>query len=181
MSQPGEVATRESPLLRAWRRLPIAVRAVLAGLFVFTVLQTGATALLLVSLQTSPALPWGAPLAVAFLALALLWFGGRGWPRSTAAARRAALRARRLAPAGWKWALIASGCLVVFIIAAAIVSYRLIEVPEDATDLSSLPWWSTAAALVTISITAGSPRRRGFAATCRRRSRRATAPWWRSA
>ena len=46
----------------------------------------------MVNLKVSPAIPWAAPVMAAVLARLLLYLGGRGWPVSTAAARRRLLR-----------------------------------------------------------------------------------------
>lgn len=48
--------------------------------------------LVLANLRLHPEVPWAAPLMAGLLALLLLYLSGRGWPRSTSAARRRLLR-----------------------------------------------------------------------------------------
>src|SRR6516225_1935030 len=62
-------------------------------------------ALLTINLALSPAIPWA--VVVMALLLWLLWryLGGAGWPRGTAEARRAYLRARRTSGRVFAWAL----------------------------------------------------------------------------
>jgi membrane protease YdiL (CAAX protease family) len=59
------------------------------------------------NLRLSPHVPWAIPAGVAYLFLALLYLNGRGWPRSTSAARRRDSRLLPLAFPQFGWSLLA--------------------------------------------------------------------------
>lgn len=152
----------EAVVLRLWRRIPIPVRAVLAGLFVFLVLQSGWAPLFMLNLELMPAVPWNVAGGLIWLWLVFGYFGGRGWPRSTAASRQRALRARRLTPEEWRTALPVCALLVGFIASSTWLSARLFPLPEEDMDLSALPWWSLYAGLIMLSVVAGVAEEAGF-------------------
>jgi membrane protease YdiL (CAAX protease family) len=161
VSDPGQ----HSPLpwvLRAWERIPVAVRALLSGLFVFVVLQLGWNALIVLNFGASPAFPWHVPAGLLYLWVVFRYFGGHWVPASTSQRRREALRARRLSGPEWRVALAACGAVCIFIIAFAMLNYRLIDIPEEATDLSIYPWWTVYSTLIMISIVAGVSEEAGF-------------------
>src|SRR5436305_15138534 len=72
-------------------------------------------ALAFVNLKTTPAFPWAVVVMAPLLWLMWQVLGGRGWPRSTAEARRSLLRARPVSGRTFAWALVAG----LFSIAAA--------------------------------------------------------------
>jgi hypothetical protein len=82
--------------------LTLVIAAVVSGLW---------AGLLTLNLHTAPALPWAAAVMAVVLWLAWLYADGRGWPRRTAAARRALLRARRIDSGAFVLARCAAGCL----------------------------------------------------------------------
>ena len=149
--------------IRAWRRLPLAVRSVVAGVFVFFVMQAGWVAALLVNREALPEVPWSVPVGLLYLWITFRYFNGRGWPASTAESRRRAMRARRLSREEWKWSLLY--CLVSLVFMASIINvvYRFIPVPEAAPmDLSMFPWWTLYPSLIMLSINAGVSEECGF-------------------
>lgn len=94
-------------LANLWRRIPVAVRAVIVGC---TVLSAGGIItgpLVLANLRLWPQIPWSVPLLAVYLWLFWQYLQGRGWPRSTSGARRQGLRAYRLSPRVWRWAMLA--------------------------------------------------------------------------
>ena len=129
--------TDSNPLLRIWFRLPVLVRAIVGGGFVFLVLQTGCNLLFVANMQVAASVPWSLPLGLLYLWVVFQYFNGRWKPRSTSFARRDSMRARRLSGREWPPALVACAAVVVFIIATTVISYRLIDVPAEEMGLGS--------------------------------------------
>jgi membrane protease YdiL (CAAX protease family) len=77
------------------------------GLAVVVAVPTPWSALAAINLRLSSHVPWAIPAGIAYACLAMAYLNGRGWPRSTAAARRSCFRARPLVLAELNWALIA--------------------------------------------------------------------------
>jgi len=151
-----------SRIMGLWRRLPVLLRAVVAGLFVFMVLQTGNTMIFLANMSTTPDIPWMVPVGLAYLWAAFQFFNGRWGPKSTAIARRESMRARRLGRREWVAALGAVFPVMIFFITVTMISYRLVTVPSEELPMPELPWWSTYSALLMISIVAGVSEEAGF-------------------
>jgi membrane protease YdiL (CAAX protease family) len=147
---------------RQWRRIPLIIRTILWGLLVFTILQNGWLVFFALNMQTSPSVPWSVPLGLLYLWVAFQYFNGRWWPSSTSSARKEMMRARGLTGEEWRWALAGCFLLMILIIACAILSYRLIEVPDEGTGLPELPSWSLYSSLLMISIVAGVSEEAGF-------------------
>lgn len=128
----------------------------------FMVLQAGWGVFVTLNVATTPAVPWHAPAGLLYLWLVFRYFNGHWAPSSTSARRREALRARRLTGEQWLVALAAAGAVLVFIVAFAMLNYRLIDVPEDGGDLSMYPWWTVYSILLMVSIVAGVSEESGF-------------------
>lgn len=154
--------TESNPLQRLWSRLPVLVRAVFGGSFVFLVLQAGCNVLYIANTRVAPSIPWSLPLVLVYLWLVFQYFNGRWWPRSTSAARRESMRARRLSRWEWPPALAACAAVIVFIIATTIISYRLIDVPAEDMGVPEGSKLSLYAWLLLISIVAGVSEEAGF-------------------
>jgi len=157
----GEIETT-STVVRLWRRLPLLVRAILSGLFVFFVIQNGWLAMFLVNTQILPTVPWSVALGLIWIWLLFRYFNGRGWPASTSAARREAMRAPRPTGPQWAWSMVFFVAFLVFFVSFIQVFYRFVVIPEDNFDLSMFPWWSLYPCLVMVSITAGVSEEAGF-------------------
>jgi membrane protease YdiL (CAAX protease family) len=151
-----------SRIVGPWRRLPVLLRAVVAGLFVFTVLQTGSTLIFVANISTTPAIPWVLPVGLAYLWVAFQFFNGRWGAKSTAIARGESMRARRLGRKEWGPALGAVFPVMLFFITVTMISYRLVTVPSEELPMPEMPWWSTYSALLMISIVAGVSEEAGF-------------------
>lgn len=130
-------------LQRAWDVLPAAVRAVLAGFAILMVGGSVSGALMVANLRLAPAIPVFLPATVLWLWLLWQYLSGRGWPRTTSVRRRDALRARKLSPRTWLWALVAGGCAVAGVMGIAFMTYRFATLPEAAYqapfEVSSFP------------------------------------------
>jgi membrane protease YdiL (CAAX protease family) len=157
-------ATGESTgaLVSRWRRLPVLVRSILSGLFVFFILQSGWTFFMAINMSTSPAIPWSAPLGLLYLWIVFRYFNGKWAPRSTSDARRGSMRARRLSSEEWKLALVAAFFVMIFFMAVTFLTYRLIPIPAEDMGIPDMPWWSLYLALVMVSIVAGVSEEAGF-------------------
>lgn len=159
----GAPQSTRSGILRLWRRLPVAVRSVLSGLLVFEVLQLGWVGAFLANTKILPTLPWNVPVGLLYMGLVFSYFNGSGWPRSTATARRVAMRAGRLSKEQWLWSLLY--CLLTLVFMASILSvvYRFISVPDSAMmDTSMLPWWTLYPSLLMLAVNAGLSEEAGF-------------------
>lgn len=135
----------------------------LAGLFVFEVIQLGWAGALVVNTKLLPELPWNVPVGLLYLWFVCRYFNGRGWPASTSASRRSSMRARALSRGEWQWSLVYSVLCVVFLASIINVVYRFIAVPEGGQmDLSMFPWWTLYPSLIMLSINAGVSEEVGF-------------------
>jgi len=102
------VSVGETFLARTWGRIPIVVRAVIAGFVVLVAGNFLPQGLIAANIR-SPAVPWSAAAIAVYLWLYWLYVQGRGWPRSTTTARRRGLRAVPLSPRVWRWSFAAGG------------------------------------------------------------------------
>ena len=152
-----------SPIVRQiWSRLPVLLRAILSGGFVFLVLQSGWTILFVANMKIVPSFPWSVPLGLLYLWVAFQYLNGRWSPKSTSSSRRESMRARHLSEKEWRPAVAASAAVVVFIIATTILSYRLIDVPAEDMGLPETSALTLYASLLMISIVAGVSEEAGF-------------------
>jgi membrane protease YdiL (CAAX protease family) len=143
--------------------VPLPVRALVSGLFVFQVLQFGWAAAFFANVKYLPEIPWNVPAGLLYLWLVFGYFNGRGWPQSTAGVRRAAMRAGGLSKQQWLWSLIYAFICLVFLMSIINVVYRFIKVPEGGLmDTSMFPWWSLYPSLIMLSINAGVSEEAGF-------------------
>ena len=98
------------------------------------------TVLLLANLRTSPTIPWSVPLMGILLWLFWNYLNGKGWPRSTAEARRSYLRANRTSVRTFLLAEIAGLLSVVALAGYWIVFFGLVKMPPNAIpDTSTYP------------------------------------------
>ena len=146
-----------------WSRLPEALRAFLSGSFVFLALQAGWTIAFMVNTSVLPQVPWNVPVGLLYLWLGLRYFGGAGWPASTAARRRSALRAASPSREQWLWSLLYALLCLIFLNSIINVVYAFVSVPKaDPMDTSMLPWWTLYPSLIMLSINAGVSEEAGF-------------------
>jgi membrane protease YdiL (CAAX protease family) len=81
-----------------WSRLPVVMRAALAGVGVAGLGTIPWAALSLANQKWLVAVPWAVAVMAVYLVLLWRWLRGEGWPRSTSLARRQALRANAVDP-----------------------------------------------------------------------------------
>src|SRR5439155_14652138 len=149
-----------------WNRLPAIVRGILVAELVVSLGTIPPSVAVILSLRTSPSIPW--MLVVTFAWLSIFWWyvSGHGWPRSTQEARRRDLRAPSLSKPAWIWALIAGTLGITGTIAMAFVTARLAHLPREAfaspVDFSKYGTLTIICAIACISATAGVVEEAGF-------------------
>ena len=123
-----------------WKRLPVIVRAVLTGFASAAAGTMPWAGLAALNLKHWPAVPWAVPPAALYLWLFWRYVCGAGWPRSTAAARRANVRANALADDVWSYALVAGGLGLAALVALLHVLNQMVHLPQKSTaDLANVP------------------------------------------
>src|ERR1035441_5630433 len=153
-----------NPAGAVWPRVPVVIRAVLAGLVVMAAGQFPWSFLIVANLRHDPhSPPWAVPVMALYLTLYWRYLNGWGWPRRSAQMRRDRLRARGLPGCVWLGAM-ASGVLAV---AAAVVlqnAYsRLVPLPAATlTDTSRYPWSTVLLVLLMGGAVAGIAEEAGF-------------------
>jgi membrane protease YdiL (CAAX protease family) len=132
--------------------------------FAITVLAGGIwSALLVANLRSSPAMPWSVPLMAILLWLIWSYLGGKGWPRSTSAARHYYLRANRRSARTYLWSFAAGVLSVVALAGYWIVLFRLVKMPPNALpDMSSYPRMTVALMILMGSMVAPFMEEAGF-------------------
>jgi membrane protease YdiL (CAAX protease family) len=95
-------------VLTLWQRLPIVLRALLAGVAVAAAGTLPWAGLSLANQKYLVAVPWSVVVMAIYLWLLWRWLRGDGWPSTTAAARRAALRANSVDPDAFGLAIFAA-------------------------------------------------------------------------
>ena len=92
--------------------------------------------------------PWAVPVIAAYMFVFWRYLEGAGPPESTAAERRASLRANRVSGRLWTASLIAGGLGLVVLVLALRLANRLVELPaQELPNLGGVPQ-STAVALL---------------------------------
>lgn len=146
-----------------WNRLPILLRALLAAVAVTSTTTVVWGALIQSNLRFLPGMPWAAVIMAMFLVFYWKYLKGWGWPQSTAAARRAGLRAEPLSSSMWRWSLLAGGLGLTASITLFILSHRLIRWPQPAhSDLSHIPVITLLPSLLMSAMVAGIGEEAGF-------------------
>jgi len=131
MTTPGRGTT-------LWTKLPITLRAIIAG-FLLAAAAANVWPLLLLNLGV----PLAAAIEAIFLALFLWWASGGGPPHAAQAARAQAFRRGKLTSRQWLWGLIAAFFFAVTVHASIVLLFRFIPYPAAAFrhgyDLSFIP------------------------------------------
>jgi len=139
------------------------LRALLAGVVVTGTATVVWGVLIQSNSRFSPRLPWAAVIMVVFLVFYWKFLKGWGWPQSTAAARRAGLRAEPLSSSAWRWSLVAGGLGLAASIALFILSHRLIRWPQTPrSDLAHIPFITLLPSLLMSATVAGISEEAGF-------------------
>jgi membrane protease YdiL (CAAX protease family) len=156
------VSFSDSAVFRAWQPIPLVIRAIAAGLFVYSIAGSVARTAVLALIPA----PWSIAVMVVVLWIYWRYFSGSWWPKSTALARRNRFRATRLAKRAWGWSLFAAMLGVVVMEAGFVVTFRILEYPAEAWaleyDLSATPLWLAWLFVFTAALVAGITEEVGF-------------------
>jgi membrane protease YdiL (CAAX protease family) len=127
-----------TPARNLWTRLPITLRAIIAG-FLIAAVAANVWLLLLLNLGVQLA----AVVEAIFLAFFLLWARGAGPPRASRVARGKAFRHDKLASKQWLWGLVAAVFFAATVHASIVLLFRVVYYPAAAFrhgyDLSFIP------------------------------------------
>jgi membrane protease YdiL (CAAX protease family) len=146
----------------AWSRLPLILRAILAGLTVSSV------GIALWSIMLSGiAAPWSIlPMIIALWAY-FKFFSGSWGSKKDKEATQNNFRSINLSPWVWKWGISAAILFVIIVQASFVMTFRIIDFPSvkftaDYKLLDSMPIWVAWSVLVMGSIVAGICEETGF-------------------
>lgn len=151
-------------LLQCIGRLPIIVRAVIAGYVVLVVGATpwtgGAGHALLAgwNLRVFPSVPWAIVPMALYLWVYWRYLDGAGWPRTTAELRRTSLRANRLSGDVWSLSLFAGFIGLAALLPLLGIMGRLVRLPAESEPITmppGMPFVTAFLLLVMSSIVAG--------------------------
>jgi membrane protease YdiL (CAAX protease family) len=146
----------KTALSRLWARLPVLVRAIVVGSIAAAAGTLPWAALAAANARHWTAVPWCVPLAAVFLWLYWRYVRGAGWPRSTAAWRRANCRAHRLSDETWGAALVAGVLGLIALVLTFRVLNRLVTLPAQRTDdVAHVPLQTLAPMLIMGALVAG--------------------------
>jgi membrane protease YdiL (CAAX protease family) len=122
------------------RGLVQALWSALAGLLISLSAAAVWTALILVNLRSKPTIPWSVPVMALVLWGMWRYWGGAGWPRSTAELRRRYRRDNPVSGPALLWSLIAGVLGIVALAGYWIIFFNLIRMrPNSIPDLSAYP------------------------------------------
>ena len=147
-----------------WGRLPITLRAIVAGLAI-GLIGANVWSALLIAFGSAASI---VELQAVFLIVYLWWASGRGPPRLTREARRRAFRAPTLSAAAWFWGLIGAVAFAASVHAAIVILFRLTPFPvaqfRQGYDLSWTSWASALRWIVVVisALSAGVCEETGF-------------------
>lgn len=151
--------------LVVWNRLPVILRAVLAGTVVSLVGTFPWALLTLGNQMVLKTVPWAVPAEAFVLWIFWRYFSGEGWPRSTSEARRTSMRANSVSPDAWGFALFAGMLGFAALMPFTAVLARLVRLPAESQPISvsaEIPGITVFLLLVMASIVAGVVEETGF-------------------
>ena len=152
-----------SIVLTRWRRLPVVLRAVLAGLFVTFLGEAPWAFLARANVKLSPAIPWAVVAMGLWLYLYWRYFGGAGWPEETKAARRDNMCRLALPGTIWLWSLVSGGLAVMSLIALELIVLRMVHSPAGAqAPTLGIPVYTLLALAIMSALASGIPEELGF-------------------
>jgi membrane protease YdiL (CAAX protease family) len=120
-----------NPISSVWRRLPVILRAIIAGALISLVGYLPRNFLILANFKVSPTVPWAVLVMSLYLWVFWLYLGGSGWPQTTSEARRNNLRGGIPTQRIWWWSLFAGGLASVALRAILDVVRRLSTRPSQ--------------------------------------------------
>jgi membrane protease YdiL (CAAX protease family) len=125
-------------------------RSALISLVIAFVPQGVWSALIIVNLRTTPAVPWATALMTLALWFVVRYLSGRPQPWSGPKVKRRPPRANLVSRPVLLWAWLAGALAVVALIGVWITLASILRMPGSVLpDLSAYPWWTAAFAVVT--------------------------------
>jgi len=116
-------------IVRLWKRIPMAVRAIAVGFLVFSIMGNVGLGLIMGLVP----LPWsGVAIAIVLWAY-LRYFSGHWWPKATSESRRVSFRSTKLPMKVWIWSLTAALLAVAVVETSLVVLGRMIESTAEAS------------------------------------------------
>lgn len=156
-----QTRSSNSARISYWQRIPLAVRAIISGLFVSTL---GVYSWLVIG-SFIPG-PWSIVVMGGVLWLYWKYFSGSWWPKSTVDARKKRFRAVKMPAAVWKWGLVAAILIVAIWQSGMVLTFRIIEYPTEAFtagyNLEAMPIWLAWLMVIMSSMVAGICEETGF-------------------
>lgn len=141
-----------------WRRIPVLVRAPIAGAAVLAAGTLPWLALSKANGRLLPEVPWAVVPMAAYLWLYWRWLRGDGWPRATAEGRRRSLRANPLSGELWGAALLTGLLGLTALVPLLSLMSRVVSMPAESQPIRVPPGMSAATVavlLVMASLVAG--------------------------
>lgn len=118
-------------MMSLWSRLPVVVRAVVIGLALATIVTVPWAVLAQANFRYWSAVPWAVPVTALYLWLWWQYVSGKGWPQSTAQARRRNLRAHRISEEAWGAAIVAGILGITTALLILGITNRLVQLPQQ--------------------------------------------------
>jgi membrane protease YdiL (CAAX protease family) len=145
-----------SDLVLIWKRVPVILRAVLAGFIVAAVGTLPWAGLATLNQKYASGIPWAVPIMAVYLWLYWRYMKGGGWPRSTAEIRRLSCRANSLSDEVWGASILAGIVGLAFVILFQVVLNRMVRLPtQSLQDFSHVPLPTLFLFLVMSAVVAG--------------------------
>jgi membrane protease YdiL (CAAX protease family) len=145
-------------MLSLWQRLPVMVRAVLAGSAVSAAGILPSALLVAWNQKFFVSMPWAVLPTALYLWLFWRYLQGAGWPRSTGEARRRGLRANRLPGDVWGMSLLAGVLGLTALVPLLGLLSRLVRLPAESQPITvppQMPFVTVFLLLVIASVVAG--------------------------
>lgn len=142
-------------MIKLSKRIPLVIRAVVSGYFVFAIVGLVAWVAVLAFIPV----PWSLVVMWLVLGVYLKYFSGSWWPKLTAQVRTENFRATKLSASTWRWSMFAAFLIVMIIESGLIVTFRIVEFPADAWNLGidyrAFPLWQVWLYIILMASVAG--------------------------
>jgi membrane protease YdiL (CAAX protease family) len=152
-------------LLAFWQRLPVMVRAVLAGGTVAAIGLLPWVMFVSANQKVLTSIPWAVIPTSLWLWVFWRYLRGEGWPRSTSEARHSSLRANSLSGDAWTAAIIAGILGFMALMPLLGLMGKLVVLPSESQPINvspQIPFFTVFILLVMAAIVAGVVEEAGF-------------------
>ncbi|MHA1966165.1 MAG: CPBP family intramembrane glutamic endopeptidase [Candidatus Hodarchaeales archaeon] len=158
----NEEMTLTDPLVaKLWKKIPFLIRAIIIGVLVCEI----GIITWLVTMTFIPA-PWSFFIMIGAFWLYWKYFSGGGRPHSTVEARKFRFRSIKMSQDVWKWGLVAALLLVVIIQSTLVLTFRIIDFPQETFILGinydDYPLWAVVIFIIMVAFEAGLFEEVGF-------------------